>query len=207
MSLRQIVTSSLAGAAVALMLSGPASAAPQINQPAPAFTGQAADGSTVDLAALRGQIVVLEWTNHDCPFVRKHYDSANMQTLQKEAVTQDIVWLQVISSAPGKQGHVDGPTAIELNEERGAAPANTLLDPGGEIGKLYGAQTTPHMYIIDPEGTLVYMGGIDSIPSKNVEDIPQAVNYVREALSAMEGGQPVAEAVTRPYGCAVHYGS
>lgn len=207
MTLRQTLTASFFGGALAAVLAGTALAAPQINQPAPDFTAQTANGETLELASLRGQVVVLEWTNHDCPFVRKHYESANMQSLQKEAIAKDVVWLQVISSAPGKQGHVDGPTAVQLNEERGAAATQTLLDPSGEIGQLYGAQTTPHMYIIDPEGTLVYMGGIDSIPSRDAADIPQAVNYVREALAAVESGQPVPNAVTRPYGCAVHYGS
>lgn len=207
MSIRSILTGSLVGAAVALTAAGSALAAPEVNQPAPVFAGKTADGKTVDLQQLRGKIVVLEWTNHECPYVRKHYGANNMQTLQKEAAAMNVVWLQVISSAPGAQGNVDGPTAVKLNAERGAAPTDTILDPDGKIGKLYGAQTTPHMYIIDPKGVLVYKGGIDSIASARTSDIPKAVNYVRESLKAVSTGAPVPNAVTRPYGCSIHYSS
>lgn len=209
MLMRKLFTGALLGATLSLAAGSALAvgAAADIGQPAPSFTGKAADGSTVSLDSLRGKTVVLEWTNHDCPFVKKHYSADNMQAVQKEAAAKNIVWLQVISSGPGKQGHVDGPTAIKLNEQRGAAVTNTLLDVDGKIGKAYGAQTTPHMYIIDPQGTLVYKGGIDSIPSARADDIPQAVNYVREALQAMDGGKPVPNATTRAYGCTVHYAS
>jgi len=197
----------LLAAALCLSFGTAAFAAATVDQPAPAFKATAADGSSIDLASLRGKTVVLEWTNHDCPFVRKHYDSGNIPTLQKEAAAKGVVWLQVISSAPGEQGFVDGPTAAKLNSSRGAAPAGTLLDPSGQIGKLYGAQTTPHLYIITPEGQLAYKGGIDSIATAKKEDIAKADSYVRLALADLAAGRKVAQASTRPYGCAVKYGS
>lgn len=181
---------------------------PAINQPAPNFTAKAADGSTVDLASFKGKTVVLEWTNHQCPFVIKHYDqSKNIPKLQKEATADGVVWLQIVSSAPGEQGFVDGPTAIKANEYREAAPTKTLLDPEGKLGHLYGAKTTPHIFIVNAKGELVYKGGIDSIKSTKAEDIPQATNYVREALSAIKAGQKVPNPVTAPYGCSVKYAS
>ena len=197
----------IATAALAAVLAFPAAASPEVGKEAPAFTAQTADGKTIDLKSLRGKIVVLEWTNHDCPYVRMHYGANNMQTLQKEAADKGIVWLQVISSPPGRQGYVDGLTAIKLNDDRKAAPANTLLDPKGKVGMLYGAQTTPHMYVIDAKGTLVYKGGIDSIPSARADSLPKAVNYVRETLQAVVANKPVPNPSTRPYGCTIHYGS
>ncbi|MDD5579282.1 MAG: redoxin domain-containing protein [Methylobacter sp.] len=180
-------------------------AEPVADQPAPVFSGAAADGSTVNLADLRGKTVVLEWTNADCPFVKKHYESGNIPRLQKSAAAQGIVWLQVISSAPGKQGYVDGATAKKLNSERGAAPANTVFDPDGKIGKLYAATNTPQFFIVNPEGVLVYKGGIDSIPSADQEDIAKAENYVSAALADLAAGKKVAKASTKPYGCSVKY--
>lgn len=184
-----------------------AQATANVDAPAPAFTATTADGKTVSLADFKGRTVVLEWTNHDCPFVRKHYGSGNMQSQQKAATAQGVVWLQVISSAPGQQGFVDGVAAQKLNSERGAAPTATLLDPKGELGRLYGAQTTPHMYVITKEGTLAYKGGIDSIATADKADIAKAEPYVTEALAAVAAGRKVEKASTRPYGCAVKYGS
>jgi hypothetical protein len=184
-----------------------AHADPVIGQPAPAFSGKTADGKTLDLQSLKGKTVVLEWTNHECPFVKKHYDSGNIPQLQKDAVAKGIVWLQVISSAPGKEGYVDGATAAKLNVQRGAAPTNTLLDPEGSIGKLYGAKTSPHLFIIDPQGTLVYKGGIDSIPSADQSDIAKAENYVKSALGELAAGKKVSKDSTQPYGCTVKYSS
>ncbi len=178
-----------------------------VEAPAPAFTAQTADGKTVNLADFKGKTVVLEWTNHDCPYVKKHYGSGNMQSQQKAAAAQGVVWLQVISSAPGQQGFVDGATAKKLNADRGAAPTATLLDPKGELGKLYGAQTTPHMYVIKGDGTLAYKGGIDSIASAKAEDIAKAEPYVTDALAAVAAGRKVEKASTRPYGCSVKYAS
>ncbi|MBZ2207966.1 redoxin family protein [Massilia soli] len=182
-----------------------AMAAADLNQPAPSFDAVGADGKPVKLSDFKGKTVVLEWTNHECPFVAKHYDSGNMPTLQKDAAGKGVVWMQVLSSAPGKQGHVDGATAQKLNASRKAAPAFTLLDPDGKIGKLYGAQTTPHMFIVNAAGQLVYKGGIDSIPTAKKEDLAKAENYVSAALSAISTGKPVEKANTKPYGCSVKY--
>ncbi|MES2932358.1 MAG: redoxin family protein [Pseudomonadota bacterium] len=182
-----------------------ASATTEINQPAPVFSGLGADGSNIKLDAYKGKTVILEWTNHECPFVVKHYDSGNIPKLQKEATAKGIVWLQVISSAPGKQGHVDGASAIKINQYRDAVPSATILDADGKIGKLYGAQTTPHLYVINRAGQLVYKGGIDSIPSANKNDIAKAENYVNSTLLALASGKPVAHPSTRPYGCSVKY--
>jgi peroxiredoxin len=197
----------IATAALATALTLPAAASPEIGKEAPNFTARTADGKTVDLKALRGKIVVLEWTNHDCPYVRMHYGANNMQSTQKDATAQGIVWLQIISSPPGKQGFLEGPAAIKVNAERNAAPTNVLLDPDGKVGSLYGAQTTPHMYVIDAKGTLVYKGGIDSIPSYRADSLPKAVNYVRETLAALAANKPVPNPSTRAYGCTIHYGS
>jgi len=192
---------------IAVFVSATVNAEPVIDQPAPLFSGAAADGSTVKLADLHGKTVVLEWTNADCPFVKKHYESGNIPRLQKSATAQGIVWLQVISSAEGKQGYVDGATAKKLNSERGATPTNTVFDPDGKIGRLYGATNTPQFFIINPEGVLVYKGGIDSIPSADQEDIAKAENYVSAALADLATGKKVAKASTRPYGCTVKYAS
>ncbi|MET0984445.1 MAG: redoxin domain-containing protein [Steroidobacteraceae bacterium] len=180
-------------------------ASPEIGAPAPTFSATDAKGKPVDLASFKGKTVVLEWTNHECPFVKKHYESGNMPELQKEAVDQGVVWLQVISSAPGQQGYVDGPTALKLNSDRSAAPSEVLLDPEGKVGKLYGAQTTPHIFIIDAKGQLVYKGGIDSIASNKKEDIAKAENYVSTSLAAIASGKKIANPSTKPYGCSVKY--
>ncbi|MFG6412556.1 redoxin domain-containing protein [Roseateles sp. DC23W] len=195
---------SLIAAAVAAPVLAFANAS--VDAAAPAFTATTADGKTVNLADYKGKTVVLEWTNHDCPYVKKHY-GGNMQTQQKEAAAQGVVWLQVVSSAPGQQGFVDGATARKLNADRGAAPAATLLDPKGEIGKAYGAQTTPHMYVIRGDGTLAYKGGIDSIATAKVDDIAKAEPYVKLALADVAAGKKVEKASTRPYGCSIKYAS
>jgi len=176
-----------------------------VSKPAPLFSGAAADGGTVNLAGLRGKTVILEWTNHECPFVKKHYESGNIQGLQKQAAAQGVVWLQVISSAPGKQGYVDGETARKVNLERGATPANTVLDSTGTIGKLYGATNTPQFFIINPQGVLVYKGGIDSIASTDKADVAKAENYISAALKDLAAGKPIAKSSTKPYGCSVKY--
>lgn len=176
-----------------------------VGQAAPSFSLVAADGKTVALESLRGKTVVLEWTNHDCPFVRKHYDAGNMQSQQKDAAAAGVVWLQVISSAPGKQGFVDGATARTLNTQRQAVPAATLMDPSGKLGQQYGAKTTPHLYIINAQGTLVYQGGIDSIASARADDIAKAEQHVQVALAEMGAGKPLSKPVTKPYGCSIKY--
>ena len=176
-----------------------------VGKPAPDFTGVDSQGIKHSLSQYKGETVVLEWTNHDCPYVKKHYNSGNMQQLQKSATANDIVWLSIISSKPGKQGNVSGEQANQLTRSRNAAPTAVILDETSEIGLLYGAKTTPHMYVIDKTGQLVYMGGIDNIPSKDEDDIAGAKNYVRVALDAMAAGKPIEDSITRPYGCSVKY--
>lgn len=172
---------------------------------APAFSVQDASGATRTLAEFRGRTVVLEWTNEGCPYVRKHYDAGNMQTLQREAVANGIVWLQVISSAPGEQGYLDGAGALARVQTDRAAPSATLLDPSGAMGRAYGARVTPHMYIIDPQGVLRYQGAIDDRPSARPASLEGATNYVRAALADLEAGRAVQTANTVPYGCSVKY--
>jgi peroxiredoxin len=187
------------------LYAGSAGAAVRVGAPAPDFTGVDTRGKTHRLADYRGKTVVLEWTNHDCPYVRKHYGAGNMQDQQREAAAQGVIWLSVISSAPGQQGHVNPAQADELTRSRNAAPHAVLLDPEGQIGRAYGAKTTPHLYIIDEAGQLVYMGGIDSLATADPADIPRATPYVRVALRERAAGQPVSTPVTRPYGCSVKY--
>ena len=195
----------LAAGGTALLRSGPALAAPRIGQPAPAFSATDTNGVVRNLADLKGKVVVLEWTNADCPYVGKHYRAGNMQKLQKEATGAGAVWLSVISSAPGEQGHVDPAGANGLTASRNAAPSGIILDPDGKIGRAYSAQVTPHMYVIDAEGVLRYMGGIDSIASTQIADIDKAQPYLRNAVLAVSQGKPVQQTVTRPYGCTIKY--
>jgi hypothetical protein len=149
--------------------------------------------------------VVLEWFNHDCPFVKKHYDSGNMQSLQKTYTEQGVVWLSINSSAPGKQGHYAPDKAHELTVNKKAAPTAVLLDPDGKVGKTYDAQTTPHMFIINPDGILIYQGAVDDRPSVDLGDIPPATNYVKKALGEAFAGSPVSTPSTKSYGCSVKY--
>jgi len=172
---------------------------------APDFSLQDSQGNTVKLADFKGRYVVLEWTNHLCPFVGKHYDSGNMQSLQKTYTDKGYIWLSIISSAPGKQGHVSPQKANQLTQDRNAHPSAVLLDETGTAGKTYGAKTTPHMFIIDPDGTLVYMGGIDSIASADKGDLAQAENFVRAAFDDLEAGKSVQPPINPPYGCSVKY--
>jgi peroxiredoxin len=185
--------------------SAAAAGSPQIGQPAPDFTAVDSKGKSVSLSQYRGKPVVLEWTNADCPYTRKHYTSGNMQSVQALAQKNGVVWLSVISSAPGKQGYVNGPAADALTESRGAVPSAVLLDPTGTLGRLYGAKTTPHMFVVDKNGLLQYMGGIDSIATADPTDIPKAEPYLKEAMLAVVQGAPVVHPVTRPYGCSVKY--
>ena len=180
-------------------------AAVNVGQPAPDFTGLDSNGKQHSLSQYKGKTVILEWTNHDCPYVKKHYNSGNMQALQKDATANGIVWLSIISSSPGKQGHVSGKQANELSASRNASPTAVILDESSEIGLLYGAKTTPHMYIVDKSGQLVYMGGIDDTPSKDEDDISKSKNYVRAALDEMAASQAIKKSITRPYGCSVKY--
>lgn len=180
-------------------------AAVDIGSKAPDFTLTDSMGKTRSLSDFAGKNVILEWTNHECPFVKKHYGSDNMQKLQKKYTAKDVVWLSIISSAPGKQGFVDSEEANRLSKDRGAAPSAVLFDPNGTVGKEYDAKTTPHMYIINTEGDLVYAGGIDSIQSANPSDIAKADNYVELAMAEVLSGKEVSKPLTRPYGCSVKY--
>ena len=182
-----------------------ATTSPDLGKAAPAFSAVDSNGKTWSLADLKGKVVVLETTNHDCPYVRKHYNAKNMQTQQREAAAKGVVWLTTASNATGEQGHVTAAQANDLTKSRDAAPAAVLLDPQSKIARAYGATVTPHMYIIDASGMLVYKGGIDSIPSSSVGDIPKATQYVRVALDQVLAGKPVTEASTRAYGCTLKY--
>jgi peroxiredoxin len=198
-----LIAALIAGA-IALLI-GSAAAAAQIGEPAPDFTALDSKGNKVQLSAYRGKTVVLEWTNADCPYTRKHYASGNMQSVQGLAQQDGVVWLTVISSAPGRQGYVTGPQADFLTESRKAVPTAVLLDPSGAVAHLYGAKTTPHMFVIDKNGALRYMGGIDSIATADASDIARAEPYLKEAMLAVAAGQPVAHPVTKPYGCSIKY--
>lgn len=195
-----------AAAAIAVMAAcAPAAAAPQPGEAAPAFTAMGADGKTVSLEEFRGRTVVLEWTNKGCPYVRKHYASGNMQRLQTAAREDGTVWLTLNSGAPGKQGHVDAAGAKAEQKEWNASADAYLLDHDGTVGRLYGASATPHMYVIDAEGTLRYMGAIDNRPTSDPADIEGATNHVAVALAALEAGEDVPVKATRAYGCTVKY--
>ncbi|REL28957.1 thioredoxin family protein [Thalassotalea euphylliae] len=193
--------------ALLTVLTPAAMAAIKVDAPAADFTLVNSQGETVNLADFAGKYVVLEWTNHLCPYVKKHYESDNMQALQRKYTAQDVVWLSIISSAPGKQGHVNPTQANELTATRKASPSHVLFDESGDVGKLYGAKTTPHMYIIDPKGTLRYTGAIDSIKSANPADIAKATNYVEVSMQSLMTGSPVGKKLTPPYGCSVKYKS
>lgn len=177
----------------------------RVGEPAPGFTGKDTRGITRSLSEYRGKYVVLEWTNHDCPYTRKHYESGNMQRLQHEWTARGVVWLTIISSAPGEQGYM---TASEENDylaRMKASPTAVLLDPLGSLGHLYDAKTTPHMFVINPQGVLVYDGAIDNRPTTDLADVPGATNYVSQALQEAMAGEKVSAPVTRPYGCSVKY--
>ncbi len=209
LSIRQILAAS---AALALFgTSAPAMAKMATGSTVSDMTVTDTNGVTHNLSDFAGKTVVLEWTNHKCPYVKKHYntefDGGNMQNLQKAAADDDVVWLSVISSAPGKQGHVTAAKANQLSVERGAVPAAVLLDEDGTAGRAFSAKTTPHMYVINADQTLVYQGAIDDNRSSSPKTIEGARNYVTEALAAVKAGEAVAVGETAPYGCSVKYGS
>lgn len=199
-----LIAAVLAGGA-ALVLRPATAQAVKVGEPAPGFTATDSNGKQVTLEQWKGKYVVLEWHNQGCPFVVKHYRSGNLPKLQKEWTAKQVVWLAVISSAPGKQGYVDGSGANQDMKTHDAAPTATLLDPKGELGRLYGAKTTPHMFVINPQGRLIYNGAIDDKPSTDAADIPGAKNYVAQALSEAMAGKPVSQPTTPPYGCSVKY--
>ena len=178
-----------------------------VGRPAPSFSLPDTNGKTLSLADFKGKFVVLEWYQPDCPFVGKHYKSGNMQSLQKAYTAKGVVWLSIDSSAPGEEGNYPAQKLNEIAANDGAARTALLLDPDGKVGRLYGAKTTPDMYIIDPNGTLVYEGAIDDKRSTDLADIKTATNYVKTALNAVLTGKAVPTTATRPYGCSVKYAS
>ena len=180
-------------------------AAPKAGEAAPAFTAKDSAGKEVSLASYKGKTVVLEWLNKGCPYVKKHYGSGNMQKLQKAYTEKGVVWLSVVSSAEGKQGYVTGPEADADTKASGASPTAVVLDPEGKLGSLYGAKTTPHMYVVDKDGVLRYAGAIDLNSSADPKTIASAENYVAGALDAVMAGKKVKKASTKPYGCSVKY--
>lgn len=192
-------------AIVAMAAPSAAFANVKVGAKAPDFTLIDSNGNSVKLSSYAGKTVVLEWFNKGCPYVVKHYESKNMQALQKTYTDKGIVWLTIISSAPKKQGHETPEEANKTRSEWAIASTATLLDPKGEVGRTYGAKTTPHMYVVDPKGVLAYSGAIDSISSSDAADIPKSVNYVSGALDLVAAGKPVTTASTKPYGCSVKY--
>lgn len=209
MNRRLFGTALLSGAAAIALLAGTEMlrAEPKVGAPAPAFTATDSQGKPVKLSDYRGKTVVLEWTNDGCPYVRKHYNSGNMQALQKKWTGEGIVWLSVISSPPGEEGFAEGPRANQLTASRNAAPTAVLLDPKQNIARTYGAMVTPHMYVIAPDGKLAYMGAIDDKPSTRLTDAATAKNFVDTALTELKAGKPVSTSATRAYGCTVKYTS
>ena len=178
----------------------------EVGQAAPDFSVTDAQGKSRSLGEFKGKTVVLEWHNPECPFVKKHYNtSVNMQTQQNAALSEGVVWLTVNSGAPGKQGAMDGATAIAKLGELNATPSAYLIDSDGKMGGAYGAKTTPHMYVIDASGVLRYAGAIDSNPSADAADIPAATQYVTQALAELKAGKPVSTPITKAYGCSVKY--
>jgi len=189
----------------ATIMAAPAAAEQTVGQPAGNFRLMSSDGKIVSLSQFRGKPVVLEWNNPGCPFVQKHYESGNMQATQRKAVDAGAVWLTINSGAPGKQGHLDASGAKAFVRASKAYPSYYLLDPQGRVGKGYGAKTTPHMYLIDAGGRLVYQGAIDDKPTADQGDIAGARNHVLAALGEVKAGRKVSVAETRPYGCSVKY--
>jgi hypothetical protein len=192
--------------AVALLaLAGAVSGEPVVGEPAPDFALTDLSGQVHRLSEYRGKVVVLEWTNPECPFVLKHYNSGNIPNLQKAARADGVVWLAINSGHPGAQGDFEPAEVRAWLDAKGAAPSDYFRDQDGRVGHLYGAKATPHLFVITADGTLVYAGGIDSIPSAKVSDLARATNYVRAALAAVKAGQPVAVPTSRAYGCSVKY--
>jgi peroxiredoxin len=201
--IKKVVLPTMLGCA--MLLTALCSRAVKIGEPAPGFTAQDSNGKVQKLSDYRGKFVVLEWHNRQCPFVHKHYASGNMQRLQKEWTAKGVVWFTVISSAPGKQGYMTAEEENAFVKEMNALPTAVLLDPSGEVGHLYDAKTSPHMFVINPQGVLLYDGAIDDKPTTDLDDVPTATNYVSLALHEAMAGEQVKTPVTRPYGCSVKY--
>jgi hypothetical protein len=195
----------LAAAFAAAFITGAARATVEIGKPAPDFTLTDINGKAHKLSDYKGKTVVLEWVNAECPIVVKHYESGNMPATQKAAIADGVVWLSINSGHPGAQGDFEKAQVEAWAKATGAQSTAYFRDQDGKVGRLYGAKTTPHMYVITKDGTLVYNGAIDSIPSAKKEDVAKATNYVNAALAAVKAGKPIAEAATKPYGCSVKY--
>jgi peroxiredoxin len=204
--MKSLITS-LSLAALAVTTPALAAGSATVGQPAPAFSAVDTSGRTVNLSDFKGRHVVLEWVNPGCPYVRKHYDAKNMQATQKGAADQGVVWLAV-NSTTSEHGDYLSPTQMAgWMQQQGAAATATLMDADGQVGRAYGARTTPHMYVIDPQGRLVYAGAIDSKPTARAADIADAVNHVNVALAESLAGKPVSTPATRAYGCTIKYGN
>jgi len=203
--MRQLILTSCTAFALIMPAITSNAAAPEVGAPAPDFTATDIKGNPFKLSDHKGDIVVLEWTNAECPFVVKHYESGNMQKVQKETNAKGVKWVSINSSAEGRQGHVNNEEAAKILTDKGATVDVKILDPSGEIGKLYDAKTTPHMYVIDTEGTLAYAGAIDSNASPNPATIEGAENYVLAAVDSLVSGEEIATKQTQPYGCSVKY--
>ena len=201
--MNKLRAASLCGGLLLVMMA--AAFAVRVGEPAPNFTAVDSNGKNQTLNAYKGKYVVLEWHNQGCPYTRKHYESGNMQRLQKEWTAKGVVWFTVISSAPGTQGYVTPTQENEYVKQMNAVPTAVLMDPGGTLGRLYGAKTTPQMYIIDPQGVLIYDGAIDDHPTSDQADIAKSKNYVENALTEAMSGKPVSDPATQPYGCSVKY--
>lgn len=180
-------------------------AAPEIGKPAPEFMANDVDGNHVMLSSLKGKTVVLEWTNPDCPFVHKQYDTNNMQKVQKEATADGVVWVTIDSSATGKEGNYPAAELKKIYADKKSYFSHLIVDDKSEIATLYGAKTTPHMFVIDKDGTLVYQGAIDDKSGTDKEEVKTAKNYVSAALADLKAGKPIATSLTKPYGCGVKY--
>ncbi len=207
MKRRQFTATTLAAAMLAATQQAWAETKAVLGQAAPSFSAKDTNGKAVSLADFKGKTVVLEWVNPGCPFVRKHYSGGNMQSTQQDALAKNVVWLAINSTATDHPDHLSPAKLGAWMKEQKAPATHTLMDEEGAIGKAYGARTTPHLYIVDGKGILVYAGGIDSIASASSADIPKATNYVKVALGEMTSGKPLSHTVTRPYGCSVKYRS
>ena len=193
--------------ATAALIALGAQAAATVGQPAPDFALKDTSGKTVRLSDFKGKHVVLEWTNPGCPFVKKHYDSGNMPATQKDAIDKGVVWLSINSTEKASNDYLEPARLLAWKTERKSAPTAVLMDEEGNVGKSYGARTTPHLYIVNPQGQLIYAGGIDSIPSARASDIEKATNYVKVGLAEALAGKPLSAATTQPYGCSIKYKS
>ncbi len=205
--MKSLLKSSLAAGIIFFggLVSSSASAAVTSGSPAPEFSLTDVNGKAHKLSDYKGKYVVLEWINHGCPFVKKHYNTGNMQALQKEFTAKEVVWLSICSSAKGKEGYLTPEEWKKAIAEKKSSETAVLLDEKGEVGKLYGAKTTPHMYVIDPSQKLIYQGAIDSKASADKADVKSATNFVRQALTESMSGKPVTNPTTDSYGCSVKY--